>query len=664
MSALAFRRLLIANRGEIACRIARTARRMEMRTIAVFSDADRNAQHVALADEAIRIGPPPPKDSYLRIDAIIEAARAARAEAVHPGYGFLSENADFATACMDAGLVFVGPPAEIIRRMGLKTEAKALMEKACVAVVPGYHGQAQDEVTLAEAAARIGYPVLIKASAGGGGRGMRVVSGASEFIDALASAKREARAAFGIDEVLLEKFIEQPRHIEVQILGDNHGNIVSLFERECTLQRRHQKVVEEAPSVALTPARRAEILAAAKAAAQAVGYRNAGTVEFIADASQFYFIEMNTRLQVEHPVTEMILGLDLVELQLRVAAGEKLPFLQEEVEPRGYAIEARVYAEDPGKGFLPSTGAIRTWREPSGPGIRVDSGFRAGDPVLPYYDALLAKLVVLGEDRGRALARMVGALGQFEIDGVATNLTFLNALLKHPQVVRGDIDTGFIERELAQLVAAPAHPTALDMAAAATAVLLRDSEELTAAKPCSPWHRSDGWMLAGARKRRLAFRYDGGRLTATLRYERDGMHMEFAGVCDALHFTARQGGQFDVTLGHVSETHRASWSGRDLELMTPRGRLKLHWIDPFAAELGESVAADRITAPMPGTVIRIVAEAGVELAAGAPVLVLEAMKMEHTLRAPASGRLVSFNCAVGDFVQEGADLADFEATTE
>jgi 3-methylcrotonyl-CoA carboxylase alpha subunit len=563
---------------------------------------------------------------------------------------------------VDAGLVFVGPPAEIIRRMGLKTEAKALMEKAGVAVVPGYHGHAQDEVTLAEAAARIGYPVLIKASAGGGGRGMRVVSGATEFIDALASAKREARAAFGNDQVLLEKFIEQPRHIEVQILGDDHGNIVSLFERECTLQRRHQKVVEEAPSVALTPARRAEILAAARAAAQAVGYRNAGTVEFIADASQFYFIEMNTRLQVEHPVSEMILGLDLVELQLRVAAGEKLPFSQEEVEPKGHAIEARVYAEDPGKAFLPSTGVIRTWREPSGPGIRVDSGLRAGDPVLPYYDALLAKLIVLGEDRGRALARMVGALGQFEIDGVATNLTFLSALLKHPQVVRGDIDTGFIERELGQLVTAPAHPTTLDMAAAATAVLLRELEELTQAKPCSPWNRSDGWMLAGARRRRLTFRYGEERLTATLRYERDGMHMEFTGVCDALHFTARHAGQFDVALGHVRETHRASWSGRDLELMTPRGRLKLHWIDPFAAELGESVAADRITAPMPGTVIRIVAEAGVELAAGAPVLVLEAMKMEHTLRVPASGRLVSFNCAVGDFVQEGADLADFEAT--
>jgi 3-methylcrotonyl-CoA carboxylase alpha subunit len=661
MPELAFERLLIANRGEIACRIARTAKRMGLFTIAVFSDADRNAQHVALADEAIRVGPPPAKDSYLRIEAMIEAARAARAHAVHPGYGFLSENADFAAACTEAGLVFVGPSADTIRRMGSKTKAKSLMQAAGVPIVPGHHGGAQDLETLAEAAASIGYPVLIKASAGGGGRGMRLVQAPDEFADALASAKREAAAAFGNDEVLLEKFIAQPRHIEVQILGDNYGSIISLFERECTLQRRHQKVLEEAPAIAMTPERRAEVSAAARGAAQTVGYRNAGTVEFIADASQFYFIEMNTRLQVEHPVTEMILGLDLVELQLRVAAGEKLPLGQDQIEAKGHAIEARIYAEDPGKGFLPSTGLLRTWHEPSGVGIRVDSGFRAGDAVLPYYDALLAKLIVLGNDRAAALARLGEALGRFEIEGVTSNLAFLRSLVSHPQVLGGDIDTGFIEREIGSLLSAQQPLGLLDTAGAVVAVLLHERAETPHAEQShSPWERTDGWTLVGSRRRTLTFRYGEGRQSGILRYGREGMHLENAGVSHPLAFSAGQAGQFEVTLGDVKETHNSAWSGRDLELLTPRSRLTLHWLNPFAGEIGDAAAEARITSPMPGTVIRILAEPGAELAAGAPVLVLEAMKMEHTLRAPASGRLVALNCAVGDFVQEGIDLADFE----
>ena len=470
----AFDKLLIANRGEIACRIMRTAKRMGIRTVAVYSDADRDALHVTLADEAVRIGPPPARDSYLRSDAIIAAARQTGAGAVHPGYGFLSENADFAEACAVAGLVFVGPSAETIRLMGSKSAAKALMERSGVPIVPGYHGEDQDVATLRKQAERIGYPVLVKASAGGGGRGMRVVNADGELADAVAGAKRESLSAFGDDRVLLEKYVARPRHIEVQVFGDSQGNVVSLFERECTLQRRHQKVIEEAPAIGLSAQQREAMGAAARTAAQAVGYVNAGTIEFIADDAGFYFIEMNTRLQVEHPVTEMITGLDLVGWQLRVAAGEKLPLAQHEITAKGHAIEARIYAENPAKGFLPATGAITRWRQPEGVGIRVDTGFRQGDTVSPYYDALLAKLIVAASDRAAALDRMSGALADFAIGGVTTNLAFLRALVDHPQVRAGTIDTGLIERELAVLTAL--RPlSGLDRAAAVTAVLFARS---------------------------------------------------------------------------------------------------------------------------------------------------------------------------------------------
>jgi 3-methylcrotonyl-CoA carboxylase alpha subunit len=661
-----FDKLLIANRAEIACRIMRTAKRMELRTVAVFSDADRDAMHVALADEALGIGPAPAKESYLNIDAIIAAARKTGAGAIHPGYGFLSENADFAQACANAGLIFVGPAAKTIRLMGSKSAAKALMQSSGVPIVPGYHGRDQSSATLAEAADRIGYPVLVKASAGGGGRGMRLVHAAGELAEALASAKREAQAAFGDDQVLIEKYVADPRHIEVQVFGDSHGNVASLYERECTLQRRHQKVVEEAPSVAVTPKRRADMSAAARAAAQAVGYLGAGTVEFIADAAGFYFIEMNTRLQVEHPVTEMIIGVDLVEWQLRVAFGEKLPLQQHEVTANGHAIEARIYAEDADKGFLPSTGVIRRWREPTGSGIRVDTGFRAGDAVGPYYDALLAKLIVWAGDRREALTRMVEALGDFEIAGVTTNLAFLKALLNHPQVARGEIDTGFIEREISVLTSSARPITALDMAAACAAILSREGEgEIVAQDDLhSPWNRTDGWMLAGRRSRRLSFCHGAQRFDAVLWHGRGGMTMEFAGAHAPLRFTPGEGGLFDVTLGDAAESVCAAWSGRELDLTTPRGHLRLHWMDPFAADIGEAAAASRIVAPMPGTVTRILAEPGADLPRGAPLLVLEAMKMEHTLRAPGDGRLKALKCAVGDFVQEGTELADFELAAE
>jgi 3-methylcrotonyl-CoA carboxylase alpha subunit len=657
-----FDKLLIANRGEIACRIVRTAKRMGLRTVAVFSDADRNAMHVALADEAVLIGPAPAKDSYLHREAVIEAAQSTGAGAIHPGYGFLSENADFAQACADAGLAFVGPSAATIHLMGSKSAAKALMEAAGVPVVPGYHGEDQSIATLAAAADRIGYPVLVKASAGGGGRGMRLVEAADDLAEAVASAKREAAAAFADDQVLIEKLIARPRHIEVQVFGDTHGNVVSLFERECTLQRRHQKVVEEAPAIAITAERRAEMALAALAAAQAAGYVNAGTVEFIADAAAFYFIEMNTRLQVEHPVTEMITGLDLVEWQLRVALGETLPLAQDEIRADGHAIEARIYAEDPGKGFLPATGTIRTWREPAGEGIRVDTGVRAGDAVTPYYDALLAKLIAWGGDRAQALARLSAALGEFEIAGVTTNLAFLKALLSHPQVVRGEIDTGLIERELAALTRTSPALAPLDLAAACVAVLVR--EQKLAPAPASPWDRSDGWSITGRRGRRLGFRHGAERYDAVLWYARDGLSLQLERTNARLQFVPREGALFDLCLGDAPERASAVWAGRDLELTTPRGRLKLAWIDPFAADLAEVAAASRIVAPMPGTVTRILAEAGAEVARGAALIVLEAMKMEHTLRAPAAGHLKALKCAVGDFVQEGTELADFEPAAD
>jgi 3-methylcrotonyl-CoA carboxylase alpha subunit len=657
-----FDKLLIANRGEIACRIMRTAERMGLRTVAVFSDADRDAMHVKVADEAVLIGPAPAKDSYLHGEAVIEAAQATGTGAIHPGYGFLSENAEFAQACADAGLVFVGPSAATIHLMGSKSAAKTLMEAAGVPVVPGYHGEDQNIATFAAAADRIGYPVLVKSSAGGGGRGIRLVETADDLAEAVASAKREAAAAFADDQILIEKYIDRPRHIEVQVFGDSHGNVVSLFERECTLQRRHQKVVEEAPAIAMTAARRAEMSAAAVAAAHAAGYINAGTVEFIADAAAFYFIEMNTRLQVEHPVTEMITGLDLVEWQLRVALGEKLPLQQEEIRADGHAIEARIYAEDPSKGFLPATGTIRTWRAPAGEGIRVDTGFRDGDAVTPYYDALLAKLIAWGGDRAQALARLSAALREFEIAGVTTNIAFLEALVKRPEVVRGEIDTGFIERELRALTRAGPALAPLDLAAACVAVLVREQKPSSA--PASPWDRSDGWTITGRRGRRLSFRHGAERYDAVLCYGRDGLSMQFNGTNARLQFVPRAGALFDLCLGDAPERASVVWFGRDLDLTTPRGRLKLAWIDPFVADLAEVAAASRITAPMPGTVTRILAEAGTEVARGAPLIVLEAMKMEHTLRAPTAGRVHALKCAVGDFVQEGTELADFEPVAD
>ncbi|MDU0954382.1 MAG: acetyl-CoA carboxylase biotin carboxylase subunit, partial [Bradyrhizobium sp.] len=514
-----FRKLLIANRGEIAVRVIRTARAMGLKTVAVYSEADRNALHVALADEAVLLGPARARDSYLNIERLIEAARQTGAEAVHPGYGFLSESAEFAQACLDAGLVFVGPTAAMITAMGSKSGSKFLMEQAGVPLVPGYHGEAQDEATLADEAARIGYPVLIKASAGGGGRGMRVVHAAGDLADAVTSAKREAKAAFGDDRVLIEKFVENPRHIEVQIVGDSHGNLVSLFERECTLQRRHQKVIEEAPSPTLSPAQRETVCAAARRAAGAVNYVGAGTIEFVSDGRDVFFIEMNTRLQVEHPVTELITGVDLVEWQLRVAFGEPLPLTQDQIKLNGHAIEARVYAENPAKNFMPSVGTIKTWRLPAETGgLRIDAGYREGDAVSPYYDAMLAKMIAWAPTRDVAIERLNRGLEDTDVRGIVSNIPFLSALLTHPDVAANAIDTGFIERHLERLTEAGAAAGDVELCAAVAAILI-DEQKAASHEVGSPW-RAQGWMPVGLRERVFSFRQCGSSdpRTVTLTY--------------------------------------------------------------------------------------------------------------------------------------------------
>src|SRR3984957_12389060 len=491
-----FRTLLIANRGEIACRVIRTAKAMGLRTVAVYSEADRGAMHVAMADEAVLLGPARARDSYLNIARVIEAARESGAEAVHPGYGFLSESAEFAQACFEAGLVFVGPTADMNRAMGSKSGSKMLMEQAGVPLVPGYHGEARDDATLAKAADQIGFPVLVKASAGGGGRGMRIVRSAGELAAAVVSAKREAKAAFGDDRMLIEKFVDNPRHIEVQVIGDSHGNLLSLFERECTLQRRHQKVIEEAPPPTLDDAQREAVCAAARKAAAAVSYVGAGTIEFVSNGRDVFFIEMNTRLQVEHPVTELITGIDLVEWQLRVAFGEKLPKTQDQITLNGHAVEARVYAENPQKNFMPSVGRIKTWRTPEAvDGLRIDAGYRSGDVVSPYYDAMLAKVIAWAPTRQGAIERLNRGLEETDVRGIVTNIPFLSALVPHPEVRANAIDTGFIERELKNLTAGSHQAGELELGAA-VATILADEKTAAGSDVHSPW-RTFGWMPVG-----------------------------------------------------------------------------------------------------------------------------------------------------------------------
>jgi 3-methylcrotonyl-CoA carboxylase alpha subunit len=662
-----FRSLLIANRGEIACRIVKTARRMGLRTVAVYSEADAQARHTTLADEARLLGPAPAGKSYLNIDRIIAAAKASGAEAVHPGYGFLSEKADFAEACSAAGLIFVGPPASAIHAMGSKSAAKALMEKAAVPVVPGFHGEAQDPAAFLREANKLGFPVLLKAVAGGGGKGMRVVRHAEELAAAVSGAKREAASAFGDDRLLMEKFVERPRHIEVQVFGDVHGGIVSLFERECTLQRRHQKVIEEAPSAALSEERRQALYEAARKAAAAIGYVSAGTVEFVADQNNAYFIEMNTRLQVEHPITEMITGLDLVEWQLRIAMGERLPLRQEDITRSGHAIEARVYAEDAAAGFLPSIGQITHWRAPAeDAGLRIDTGFEVGDAVSQYYDPMLAKVIAHAGTRDGALMRLSSALSELEIAGVTTNTSFLARLLAEEAVLNNAVDTGYIERERAGLGGSEA-PSPLAIAGACAAVMQagRESQRRDAADPYSPWAPGRAWTLSGPRKRLFQFRDRTGSVhSAALIEIRGGAFLDAGGASMAFSFEPVPGekSRFAVTVDGTRATVTALFTGDAITVFEGPEPVKLRLVDPFAAETDDAAAAGAgAVAPMPGTIVALLAPPGQTLDAGAPMLILEAMKMEHTLRFPARGSVVRYLCAAGDFVAEGAALAEFKA---
>jgi 3-methylcrotonyl-CoA carboxylase alpha subunit len=544
--------------------------------------------------------------------------------------------------------------------MGSKSGSKALMEKAGVPLVPGYHGEAQDEATLAKAADKIGFPLLVKASAGGGGRGMRVVRSAAELSPAIVSAKREAKAAFGDDRMLIEKYVDNPRHIEVQVIGDSHGNLLSLFERECTLQRRHQKVIEEAPSPTLDDRQREAVSAAARKAAAAVNYVGAGTIEFVSDGKDVFFIEMNTRLQVEHPVTELITGINLVEWQLRVAFGEKLPLTQQEIKLDGHAIEARVYAENPAKNFMPSVGRIKTWRTPhAADGLRIDDGYREGDMVSPYYDAMLAKVIAWAPTRQAAIDKLNRALEETDVRGVVTNIPFLSALVTHPAVRANAIDTGFIERELKNLTATAATLGDLELGAAVAAILI-DEQKAARSEAHSPW-RTFGWMPVGRRQRVFSFRQgQGTEQTVTLQYGNGPSTLTIGERELAFAYSLNGEPDIDLTLDGVTSHVVSVVEGHELYLRTRNGRFELHWVDPFGGETEEQVGEDKIVAPLPGTVVALLAEEGATIEKGAPILTLEVMKMEQTLRAPYAGVLKKIKCKVGDIVGEGVELAEIE----
>jgi len=664
-----FERLLIANRGEIACRVARTAKRLGLHTIAVHSTADKGALHVELADEAQAIGPPAAAESYLNIDAVLAAARASRAEAVHPGYGFLSENADFAEACAAADLVFVGPPAKAIRAMGSKDRAKILMDKAGVPVLPGYNGRAQSAKTLKQAAAKLGYPLLIKPSAGGGGKGMRRVDTDADFALALESARREAAAAFGDERVILEKFLARPRHIEVQVFADEHGQAVHLFERDCSIQRRHQKVIEEAPAPGLSAKLRTAMGRAAVAAARAIDYVGAGTIEFLVYVRSFYFMEMNTRLQVEHPVTEMITGHDLVEWQLRVAAGEALPCRQRDLEIKGHAIEARLYAEDPARDFLPAPGRLEGLQFPRASShVRIDSGVREGDEISHYYDPMIAKLIVAGKDRPSALARLDRALASTEISGVATNVAFLRRIAAHADYRAGEFDTVFVERHGDDLLPADSPSGGVSdeaLALASLAVLLRrDAEARAAAQvsddPFSPWQETDGWRLNTERLSLLRFEGAAASIDVLVRPNDEGVRLGFCENEVVASGRLADDGTLDARLDGRKRRATVVWSGTDLSLEVDGERHSLRLYDPLAAAADQEAGGNRLIAPMPSRVVQVHVAPGDRVARGDALMALEAMKMEHTIVAPMDGRVVAVHYHANDLVEEGVDLMDLE----
>ena len=697
-----FDKILIANRGEIACRVATTARRLGIRTVAVYSDVDAGSRHVSLCGEAYHVGPAPARESYLRGDEIIRIMQACGAQAVHPGYGFLSENEAFAQACDQAGLIFIGPPPGAIHAMGLKAESKRLMAAAGVPLVPGYHDADQDPARLRRESDRIGYPVLIKASAGGGGKGMRVVESAAAFDAMLASCKREAVASFGNDAVLLERYVTKPRHVEIQVFADQQGHCVYLFERDCSVQRRHQKVIEEAPAPGMTAQRRRAMGETAVTAARAVGYVGAGTVEFIVDTNgDYFFMEMNTRLQVEHPVTEMITGFDLVEWQLRVAAGEPLPVDQAALAITGHSIEARIYAENPDKGFLPSTGVLKHLAMPeaiqfavraqgaapeSRAPVRIDAGVREGDAITPHYDPMIAKLIVWGKDRTAARLTMSQALAQLQVVGPATNVDFLRRLIVNPAFATADfdtadLDTGLIERERTALLPLPQPATAADLALAAAAVIQAEHDA------SDPWSVRNGWRIGAPLQRRLIFMDGSGQREVMLTYREDGYLAVVdtakasdaegvfiarpgrrGGASPASSFahpapSAAAGGARQVSLQIGNEQHRASAVIEDdiLHLFTATRHLRLEYIDKLAHAGEADEDGGRLTAPMPGKVISILVQAGATVSKGDPLLVMEAMKMEHTITAPADGTIALVHYGVGDQVAEGEALIAIES---
>ncbi|RFB04486.1 acetyl-CoA carboxylase biotin carboxylase subunit [Parvularcula marina] len=662
-------KLLIANRGEIACRIARTAHRMGVRTVAVFSDADCNAPHVRLCDEAIHLGPAPAAESYLIAEKIIAAAKRTGADAIHPGYGFLSENADFAEAVEDAGIIFVGPTAETIRAMGSKSAAKDLMEEAGVPVTPGYQGEDQSLRTFRDAAERIGYPVLLKATAGGGGKGMRMVENAADLADTLDSARREAKSAFGDERFLIEKYVPHARHLEVQIFGDGKGNVVHMFERDCSVQRRHQKIIEEAPAPDLPPAVRAKLLEAGVNAGKAVNYRGAGTVEFLydtggQDGGQVYFMEMNTRLQVEHPVSEMITGLDFVEWQLRIASGDGLPYRQEDIVELGHAFEARLYAEDASQNFAPSIGTLTTLHLPGGR-ARIDSGVEEGQTITPHYDPMIAKIITHGARRSIALNRLVMALEETRVAGLETNAPFLHRLAQHPKFARGEVSTRFIEHHGSELFDEPA-PDAPVWAAAA--LFLRHVPDA----PAAPAFR-----LNRAAHEVLWLEHDGEPALFHLYQEEDGYRAVLepdasaaarregreAKPAQSFTFTGSRAanGEISLTVNGRRLTAKAARHGKGVRIWLGAEQFDIRLVDPLTGAQSEGSAEGSLTAPMPGIVTLLNAKPGDEIAAGASLLVMEAMKMEHSIKAPAAGVLKAYRFSPGDQVKEGDLLVEFEA---
>ncbi len=665
-----FNKILIANRGEIACRVIRSARRLGIATVAVYSSADRNALHVEMADEAIMIGEPPPRDSYLRGETVLAAARKTGADAIHPGYGFLSENAQFCQQCSAEGITFIGPPASAIEAMGSKSAAKRIMEQAGVPLVPGYHGDDQDPETLRAAASEMGYPVLLKAVAGGGGKGMRIVEGADQFDRALAAAQREASKSFGNDVMLVEKYLRQPRHVEIQVFCDSHGNAVYLFERDCSVQRRHQKILEEAPAPNVDATLRARMGEAAVKAASAINYEGAGTVEFLLDRDgTFYFMEMNTRLQVEHPVTEMITGLDLVEWQLRVAAGESLPLKQDQLAIHGHAFEARIYAEDPANDFLPVTGTLSYLQAPAeSRHVRIDTGVRQGDEVSVYYDPMIAKLVVWDEDRKSALKRLCRALADYRISGMTTNIDFLYNLASSTPFQQADLDTGFIERHHKEIFHQQPHDLERAMPLAALYLVLAQSEAARQAShdnqdPWSPWNLANGWRLNEPCLHRFEL---------VVQEQNVALSIEQQGIGAARRYVIRYGDKEVRARGELAgPTLMADIEGHRLQATVAEhdGRYSLYSGDcaiQFSLQvpdLGEGELepdGNSLVAPMNGTMVALLVEAGAHVSKGDQLLVMEAMKMEHSICAPADGVVTRFYYQPGELVDGGAQLLEFE----